>query len=512
MAMKEVCRIDADRDEAIQSGPAMYREPPEPPLRLNGVTLTCVDIATLARGARAATVDPTARLGVAAAHASVERAARQRPVYGRTTGVGAQRHEDVPTEDLAGHGRRLLRSHAACVGPLEPPTTVRATLLVRLNQLLAAGSGVRPEVVDALAEALARGALPELHRWGAVGTGDLSALAELGLTLLGELPWATTSLAPVPLGTGDALALISSNALTVATSALACVDLHDLLHAATVVAALSFCALQGAPEAYAAAVHTARHPGAVAIAADLRLLLGHPGLRLPSRRLQDPFGLRALPQVAGAALDALADLRRVVEVEANAASENPLVRDDEVFHHGGFHTAELSLALDQSRAALLPVAALSAARLGDLVDPAMTGLPAFLADGPPGSSGIMILEYVAQDALSELRALSAPLTAGSAVLSLGFEEHASFSTQAARAAARAVELVGLVLATELVAAVRALRSAPDRLVDAPVRRAFDLCAADLGAATDDRVLGPDLMRGVALLSQLAELAAPASGG
>ncbi len=495
--------------EEVPATLALRTGPPEPALPLDGGTLTCRDIVTVARSAGAATVDPAARRRVAAAHASAERAALQRPVYGRTTGVGAQRHEDVRAADLAGHGRRLLRSHAACVGPLEPPATVRATVLVRLNQLLAAGSGVRPEVVDALAQALAQGALPELHRWGAVGTGDLSALAELGLTLLGELPWTAAGLAPVALGTGDALALISSNALTVATSALACVDLHDLLHAATVVAALSFCALQGAPEAYAAAVHTARHPGAVVIAADLRLLLGQPQLALPSRRLQDPYGLRALPQVAGAALDALADLRRVVEVEANAASENPLVRGEEVFHHGGFHTAELALALDQSRAALLPLAALSAARLGDLVDPTMTGLSAFLAGGPPGSSGIMILEYVAQDALSELRALSAPLTAGSAVLSLGFEEHASFSTQAARAAARTVELVGLVLATELVAAVRALRSAPDRLVDAPVRTAFELCAAQLAADTDDRVLGPDLKSGVDLLTQLAALTAPA---
>ena len=420
--------------------------------------------------------------------------------------MGAQRHEDVADRDLGGHGRRLLRSHAAGIGPVEGQDTVRATLLVRLNQLLAGGAGVRPEVADALREALDRGALPVLHRWGGIGTGDLSALAELGLTLLGELPWAGSGLEPVALGTDDALALISSNALTVGTSALACVDLQALMGAATVVAALSFCALQGNPEAYAAAVHDARpHPGALVVSADLRRLLGQPALSRPGRRLQDPYGLRALPQVAGAAVGALTDLRRVVDLEANAAVENPLVRGDDVFHHGGFHTAELALALDRVRAALLPALSLSAARLGDLVDPAMTGLPSFLTWGPAGSSGIMILEYVAHDALSELRALAAPLTAGSAVVSLGLEDHASFSTQAARAAARAVELVGLVLATELLAAVRALRAAPERLVDAPVRLAFDLCAADLSPDVEDRVLGPDLLRATRLLPQLGGL-------
>jgi len=473
-------------------------------VRLDGATLTSAGILAVARAARPVVVDPAARERVAAAYASVQQAVGRRTVYGRTTGVGAARHEVVLDLDLPSHGRRLLRSHAACVGPLEDPDTVRATLVVRLNQLLGAGAGVRPEVVDALAEALVRGALPDLHRWGGVGTGDLAALAELALTLLGELPWASVGLAPVGLETGDALALISSNALTVATSALAAVDLSALLSAGTVVAALTFCALQGSPEAYAEVVHAARpHPGAVAVAADLRTLLAHPEQARESRRLQDPYGLRALPQVAGAAVEAVEDLRMVTEVEANAAVENPLVRGDEIFHHGGFHTAALALALDRSRAALQPVAALSTARLGDLVDPQLSGLPAFLAASPAGSSGVMILEYVAHDALAELRALTGPLTAASAVLSLGLEEHASFSTQAARACARVVELFGLILATELVAAVRALRGQPDRLVDAPVRAAFDLCAAELPAETTDRVLGPDVTLAVALLPRLA---------
>ena len=477
---------------------------------LDGATLTCAQIDAVARRGARIRVDPAARSLVAQAHGSVELTVARRPVYGRTTGVGAQRHDVVPDADLAEHGRRLLRSHAAGVGPAEDQTTVRATVLVRLNQLLAAGAGVRPEVVDTLADALAQGALPHLHRWGAVGTGDLSSLAELALTLTGELPWASGALPPVPLDSGDALALISSNALTVATAGLAAVDLTRLVRAATVVGALSFCALEGSWEAYDARVHDARpYQGALVVAADLRALLGDPGLHRPARRLQDPYGLRAVPQVGGAATCALADLVSSVEVEVNAAVENPLVRGDDIFHHGGFHTAELALALDRARAALLPVAALSTARLGDLLDPQLSGLPAFLATGPSGSSGVMILEYVGQDLLAELRALTAPHTAGSAVLSLGLEEHASFSTQGARAAVRAAELFAVLLATELIAAIRALRAAPERLLDAPVADAFALCAEQLPPQTDDRLLGPDLMLAAALLPRLAAL--PFSG-
>ncbi|HEV7209832.1 MAG TPA: aromatic amino acid ammonia-lyase [Mycobacteriales bacterium] len=485
-------------------------------IHLDGATLRCAQIDAVARRGAGVRVDPAARVRVADAHGSVELTVVRRPVYGRTTGVGAQRHDAVPEADLGEHGSRLLRSHAACVGPLEDRSTVRATLLVRLNQLLSAGAGVRPEVVDALAAALREGAVPNLHRWGAVGTGDLSSLAELALTLAGELPWAAGGLPPVVLDSGDALALISSNALTVATAALAAIDLAELLRAATVVGALSFCALEGSWEAYDEQVHDARpYPGALTVAADLRALLGHPALHRPARRLQDPYGLRAVPQVAGAATGALADLARSVEVEVNAAVENPLVRGDDIFHHGGFHTAELALALDRARAALLPVAALSTARLGDLLDPQLSGLPAFLATGPSGSSGVMILEYIGQDLLAELRALTAPHTAGSAVLSLGLEEHASFSTQGARAAVRAAELFAMVLATELIAAIRALRAAPERLLDAPVGAAFDLCAAQLPAETEDRLLGPDLTLAAALLPRLAQLTVsgqPASSG
>ena len=167
----------------------------------------------------------------------------------------------------------------------------------------------------------------------------------------------------------------------------------------------------------------------------MRHLLGMERTPPKGRRIQDPFGLRAFPQVNGPAIDALETLHRVLDVEINAGAENPMiaVAEDDVYHHAHFHTAYVAGALDHVRACIHGVAELSAARLGDLVEPEQTGLRAFLVDGPPGSSGVMILEYMSHDALAALRQVALPVTLGSAVVSRGLEDHASFSTQAARA-------------------------------------------------------------------------------
>ena len=301
-----------------------------------------------------------------------------------------------------------------------------------------------------------------MHITGTIGTGDLTALAEIALTLIGRRPWARGHVPPVVVGPGDALAFISSSAVTLARAVLACEELSRLLDASHVVAALSYCALGGSAEAFAEEVHARRpHPGAVRTAAEMRRILWHEGELSPGRRIQDPFGLRAFPQVQGAALDAVAQLRRVLEIEINAAAENPLIDVDSgaVFHHGQFSTAYPALSLDHVRAAVHHVAELSAARLGDLVEPDLTGLPAFLASGPAGSSGVMILEYVAHDALGRLRHSAGPVTLGTAVISRGLEDHASFSPHAAGSALAAAAAYRTMLACELVAATRALRMA-----------------------------------------------------
>ncbi|MEU1201726.1 aromatic amino acid ammonia-lyase [Streptomyces sp. NPDC005813] len=432
-------------------------------------------------------------------------------VYGRSTGVGANRNEDVPTEAAADHGLRLLRSHAGAIGDELPARQVRAMLAVRANQLLAGGAGLRPTVVTALCEALESGAYPAVNEFGSVGTGDIAALAQVGLALAGEHPWRGTGAPEAqPLDNNDALALISSNALTLGQSALALHELRALIEATQVVAALSLLAVDGSHEAYAEPVHAARpHRGSAEVARRMRTLIGAADRPTPPLgRIQDPYGFRCLPQIHGPAHDAADALDGVLAVEINAAAENPLISPEDMaaYHHGGFYQAQLALALDHFRLAVTQVARLSTSRLSTLNEPAYTRLRPFLADPEPASSGVMILEYAAGAALGDLRAFSAPASLGHAVLSRGVEEQASFASLAARQTLRACGAYRLVVGCELVAAVRALRQRDLRPEpDLPVGRALELAESVLDPEQADRPLTDDVTAAAGLLDRFTDI-------
>ncbi|WP_433243770.1 aromatic amino acid lyase [Streptosporangium sp. CA-135522] len=455
---------------------------------LDGARLTCEEVHRAAHGS-GVVLGSTDRAEIA------WRTARSLngPLYGQTTGVGA--NKDVAVEAT---GLDLLRSHAGGAGPLIDEPRARATLVVRLNQLLTGGSGLNPGLLPVLAAAVNRGFTPPIRTYGAIGTGDLTALATTALCLLGELDWRSPAgpadgLAPrFPLTSGDALPFISSGAATLADAALACHRLRTVLTATTAVAAHSFRAIDASLEPLAQAVQ--RRPDQAAVAAGLRTLIG----ATTPRRVQDPYGYRALPQVHGAALDALDRAERAITEELNAAPENPLIADGRAWHNGNFHSAQVALALDALRAALVQTASLSAARLTTLTDPVHTGLLPFLAERP-GLSGVMILEYVAHSALADLRQLAAPVTLGTAVLSLGTEDHASFTPQAARSTLSAIEPLEVVLACELVTAVRALR-----------RRGLP-CDVGLDLRMADRPLDSDLDRARELLPGLVHRLRPDAG-
>ncbi|MFJ9374608.1 aromatic amino acid ammonia-lyase [Streptomyces sp. NPDC101455] len=439
-------------------------------------------------------------------------------VYGRSTGVGANRNEDVPTEAAAEHGLRLLRSHAGAIGDELPAREVRAMLAVRANQLLAGGAGLRPTVVTALCEALENGVYPVVNEFGSVGTGDIAALAQVGLALVGEHPWRSVFGGPglvgvpepQPLDNNDALALISSNALTLGQSALALHELRGLIGATQVVGALSLLAVDGSHEPYAAPVHAARpHRGSTEVARRMRELIGAADRPTPPLgRIQDPYGFRCLPQIHGPAHDAADALEAVLAIEINAAAENPFISAEDMtaYHHGGFYQAQLVLALDHFRLALTQVARLSTSRLSSLNEPAFTRLKPFLADNEAASSGVMILEYAAAAALGDLRAFSAPASLGHAVLSRGVEEQASFASLAARQTLRACRAYRLVVGCELVAAVRALRQRdlrPDP--ELPVGRALELAESVLDDETADRPLTDDVTAAAGLLDRFTEI-------
>ncbi len=487
---------------------------------LDGISLTCADVATIGR--RAARVEIAAagheRAAIAARVARAVSAGRD--IYGRSSGVGANRALRVDDADAQAHGLRLLRSHAGDAGPLLEPEVGLALLAVRANQIAAGGSGVDASVLEVLADCVNRGLRPPARVYGAIGTGDLAALAVTALCLLGERDWlpdpaegadpADRPAASQPrfaLPLADALAFISSNAATLGEAAISCHDLCMLLEAGEVIAALSHLAAGASAEPYAEAVQLARpHPGQQRVAAVLRsLLAGEPNR---SARNQHPYGFRALPQVHGAAVDAVTTAQQVVTCELNAAAENPLVDAAglQFLHNGNFHTAYLALALDAARAAVFQAAALSAARLGSLMDPSTTGLAGFLAAEPVPSSGLMITEYVAQSALAEIRLLAAPAALGGAVVSLGAEEHAGFGTQAARATTGAVRAYRVALACELVAAVRGLRQLGIRPASPALSSALELAAAALPDSMADRPLDGDLATAQDLLPELATAA------
>ncbi|GLW62465.1 histidine ammonia-lyase [Actinomadura rubrobrunea] len=470
-------------------------------------------MARAARGDVTVAVAEAGRERAAAAWRVAQEVAAAQPVYGRTTGVGANRVVDVEWEDADAHGLRLLRSHAAGAGPLVAPEIVRAMLTVRLNQIAAGGSGVDPGVLQALADVLNLGLLPPVPMYGAIGTGDLTALASTALCLLGERAWlggggadGGTERGPgFTLRSADALAFISSNAATLGEAALAVTDLRELLDASIVVAALSLFAVRGSEEPYAPAVQEARpHPGQRQVADAVRTLLAYEA-PVPAR-IQDPYGYRAFPQVHGPALEAAAYAEDTVTREINARAENPLVdvAGRTVWHNGNFHTAYVGLALDSVRAALFQTMALSAARLGTLAEPSFTGLSPFQA-ATEASSGIMILEYVAHSALADVRRLATPAALGSAVLSRGVEEHAGFSTQSARATTDAVGAYRIGLGCELVAAVRALRLQGRTPAGGPLKSAFDMSAAVLDPRVEDRPLDTDIAAAADLLPGLARI-------
>jgi histidine ammonia-lyase len=447
----------------------------------------------------------------AAANAVADLLRRGEPIYGVTTGVGEFRSRAVPPDERPGQQLRLLRSHACGAGRLLRPDQVRAAMVVRANQLGAGGAGVSDELLDALVGALGAGFVPVVHELGSLGTGDLSALAEIGLALLGEgRAWrgdalvraetalADARLAPPVLGPRDGIAFMSSGAATIGHAALVTTRADRLLGAGLRVAALSFMAAAADPVVLDARVHAARpHPGQVEVAARLREQLGTDSAatgREPETPIHDPYPFRALPQVEGATLDALNALESVLSVELNAASENALIDPVEpaALPTANFHAGSLALALDRLRAGLAQSGSLCAARVSAMLDPGLTRLPAALSTDPGPSSGAMMVEYTAHAAAADVRARAAPAATQTATVGGGVESHASFAPLAARLADEALDSAAVAIATELVVAVRALRMRGHEPSDTPAERLFATAAARLEADLSDRALNDDI--------------------
>ena len=466
------------------------------------------DVVAIADRAETVAVDPRSLEAVRNAHTAAADLGARVPTYGRTTGVGANRHTEVSEGD-DGHGMRLLRSHAVDGGAPLPERTVRAMLAVRLNQLCVPGSGIDPGILGALERMLNDDALPTVLEFGSIGTGDLAALAGTALTLIGERP-ASRPLEPMPAwGVDSALPFMSSNALTMARACLGVSELATLERASNLVYLLSFLALDGNEEAFSEPAAAASANDSVSrVAARLRSTLS--GIATEGRRaarIQDPYGLRVYAVTEGPLAGAISVLDGQLTGLINRAQENPLfdIATDAVIHHGTFFQAPLALAIDATTLAIAQTAPITHSRIRMMNEPDYTGASPFLAGGPAGASGLMMVEYVAAGAIAELRAAAQPASLGTLVLSRGVEDGASYASQGAVQLERAVGAYRVLLACELVGAMRLLRTkGVDAHASGILGDALGVASA-LSADDSDRDLRGDIALAGKLLDELGQL-------
>lgn len=479
-------------------------------IEIDGRNLALADIVAVADGAPVSlAAEALARM--ASSQESAVATAARRPVYGRSTGVGA--NKTVTLAEANGgdtHGLNLLRSHAVDAGEPLDRRTVRAMMAVRLSQLAAGGSGISPVIAEALAGMINADVVPEAREFGGIGTADLPALAGTALTMLGERRPLGGGNMPVELEvwpTPDALPFISSSALTIAQAVLAHQELSRLVENATVVAGLSFIAMAGNPEALSPAVAAAADSPATTTAAHtLRALVEGSGR---PARIQDPYCLRTLPQIFGSQTEELDALGTLLQRLAVAANENPLVHGspagstNDVAHHGLFQMTNLAKRLDAVNLAVGTACATHLRRIDLLCDPDYTGQHPFLAEDGSGQSGVMMLEYVAAAAVGRIRANAQPASLQTVVLSLGAEEDASFASLAAAQLRSTSAALATVTAVELVCAVRALRlqgRRADEFSSATLRNLL-VAGLDMPAGLHDRDLRGDLEQATQLVKQ-----------
>jgi histidine ammonia-lyase len=487
-------------------------------LVIDGETLSLEALGNAAEAGVTPRLSETASRRVKAARAVIDRAiAENRVVYGVTTGFGKFADVVIPRDKLEELQLNLVRSHAAGTGEALPIPVARALMLLRANCLAKGFSGVRLETLEFLLALISHDIVAVVPSQGSVGaSGDLAPLAHLAMTLLGEgevffkgermpsrVALERSGLAPVRFQAKEGLALINGTQVTTAVGALALLRLIHLLKCADLICALSLDALKGTDAAFDPRIHEARpHPGQLASAANLRDLLAGSELRESHRAcqaVQDAYALRCAPQVHGTVRDAAAHARRVVEIEMNAATDNPMVfasgedGDGVLVSGGNFHAAPVALVFDLLAAATTDLASISERRTERLVNPYLSGdLPAFLVDEPGLNSGFMMLHVTSAALVSECKANSFPASVDSIPTSAGKEDHVSMGPIAARKFARNLENLEGVLAIELLAAAQALEFRRPLQSSPILEEAHALLRGKVARWDKDRFAAPDI--------------------
>ena len=480
---------------------------------LDGSNLRIASLLAIADEGEPVALAPDARERVAASRAVVEAMADgDAAVYGVNTGFGNFAETRIDRADLAALQLNLLRSHAAGVGDPLPARTVRAAMALLAAVLAKGYSGIRVETLEALIAMLNRGVHPRVPSRGSVGaSGDLAPLAHLALVLVGEGEVLDRSLRdaglePVSLGPKEGLALINGTQVSTAVLALALAGAERLSRAADITAALSIDALLGSLHPFDARIHEPRAFAGQAAAADnLRRLLSDSPINASHAhcgRVQDAYSMRCAPQVHGAAREALAWIRHIVEIEMNAATDNPMVfaAAGEIVSGGNFHGAPLALAADLLPMALAQLSTISERRSERLVNPALSGLPAFLTQHGGLQSGLMIAQVTAAALTSEIKTLGHPASVDTIPTSANKEDHVSMSMHAGLKAERALQLATGVIAVEILCACQAIDLRAPLQSSAALMRAHAAVRAHVPTLVDDRPPAPDLAAISALIT------------
>ena len=422
------------------------------------------------------------RLDASSSHVIAESAAavarilaKGEPVYGINTGFGKLASVRIGDEDLATLQRNIVLSHAAGTGAPSPVRVVRLMMALKLASLAQGASGVKPETVALIEAMLVRGLTPVIPAQGSVGaSGDLAPLSHMAAAMIGvgdimvggkrwpaEEALREAGLMPLELGPKEGLALLNGTQFSTANALAGLFEAERLFQSALVTGALSTEAAKGSDTPFDHRIHALRrHRGQIETADALRTLMAGSAIRashlVDDIRVQDPYCLRCQPQVMGAALDVLRQAAATLETEANGVTDNPLIfpEADEALSGGNFHAEPVAFAADMIALAVCEIGSIAERRIAMLVDPALSGLPAFLTPQPGLNSGFMIPQVTAAALVSENTQRATPASVDSFPTSANQEDHVSMAAHGARRLLDMVENASAVIGIELLAAVQ----------------------------------------------------------
>jgi histidine ammonia-lyase len=440
-------------------------------------------------------------------------------IYGVTTGFGALSNVTISFEDTKKLQKKILFSHAAGMGNIVADDVVRAMMALRINDFCRGNSGLRLETIEKLAQLLNTGIIPMVPEKGSVGaSGDLVPMAHLALVLIGEgeafvdgvrMTGAEAlkkrSIPPLELAAGEGLALINGTQFMIALGCLALNDALNLCKHADIAAGMSLETLMGTRSAFDPRIHRARpHIGQMK-AADNMLKITQDSEIISSHRdctqVQDAYTLRCSPQVHGASWDAFAYVERVIRVEMNSSTENPLIfPDSEEFLSGGnFHGQPLALACDFLGIAIAELANISERRIERLVNPQLSGLPAFLVEDGGLNSGFMIAQYAAASLVSENKVLAHPASVDSIPTSANKEDHVSMGAFAARKCRDILDNAEEVISIELLCGAQAIDLFTNLKAGKGTMAAYEVIRSRVDYRKEDRLLSDDIAKVKGLL-------------